>query len=342
MARVYKYVAAGGAGSKNGSSWANAFDEPAFESAIENGSLAVDTIFFIKGGTYTLNSAYVMTANGSEATPILFIGVKSTTTNEGTNVTYSDWAFGDDRPLFACTSYAITLGVMVYLKNIRFTSAASPMITTTDVDDGFSAFNCKFTNDGAGYAIQAPTLFRYALILNCEFEATNGGHGLNLGFDGNIINCYFHSLGTAIDSSTSDYSTSNAIINCIFNACTVGATLGNNWSLSVINNTFYACGTAIAATICTMSMFVNNIFEGCTTGACIWSGTQQDSNIWWGNHGNDTRNTDMFSHVAETTLWQDYLLTSGDPLFITAGSNFQLQANSPCLMTGVQGLLAVG
>lgn len=337
MARVYKYTAAGGGGSKDGSTWANAFDEAAFETAIESGSLAADTIFFIKGGTYTLNSAYAMTVAGNDGLPITLLGVLSTTTNTGANVTYSDWAFGADRPLFACGAYSITTTAYVRLENIIFTTAANPGITTGQKN---LVRNCKFTNtyNGAGqFAIVTADGFS---ALNCEFEGTGATKSSAISGVGAyelIVNCYFNNLNYGISFTA----VANTVLNCIFNTCVIGIELADRYYITVANNTFYACGTAVHASTAYKSVFVNNLLEGCTTGGFVWT-TQKDSNVWWGNHGDNTRNADMFDLCPDATLYQDYSLTSGDPLFVTAGSNFQLQAGSPCLQTGVQGLLAVG
>lgn len=337
MARVFKYVAAGGAGAKDGAAWSSAYDEAAFETAIESGSLATDTIFFIKSGTYTLDSAYVMSVNGGYNLPIVFIGVLSTTTNEGTSVVYSDWAFGTDRPLFACAAYSITLTQYVYLKNIRFTTTANPGIT---MGGGNLIHTCKFTNgyNGSGqYAIVTANGFN---ALNCEFEgtgATKSSGVSGVGTSSLFVNCYFNALNYGINFTGAQ----GVVLNCIFNTCVIGVEIADRYSMLLVNNTFSACGTAVHASTAYRNMFINNLLEGCTTGGFVWT-TQIDGNIWWENHGNDARNADMFNKVADTTVHQDYALTSGDPLFVTAGSNFQLQAGSPCLLTGVQNLLAVG
>lgn len=332
MALTYHHVTSAGAGNKTGSSWSNAMGEAEFETDIE-GTVTGNDVYFIKGGTYTLDSAYDSSArDGTIIAPISFIGVKSTTTNEGSAVVFSDWATGGDRPFFDCVTYAVTLGDFYITRNIYFQGSS-----TTGVRFGISCIveNCKFDNDygssSSRYACYSGNVG--CLIINCEILSTNC-KGVYIAGDNKIMNCYIHDCSDATNGI--GMTTAGGSIVCIFNIfdnCTVGISSASRDNFAILNNTYYECGTAISETDGNGWCVINNIVEGSNTAGFLWT-TQTDSNFFWDNHGDDARNTDMWSLVDVATIFQDYVVTTGDPLFETAGSDFSLEAGSPCLNTG--------
>jgi hypothetical protein len=111
------------------------------------------------------------------------------------------------------------------------------------------------------------------------------------------------------------------------------STDANSSKVNILNNTFYGCGTAVtASTIRTCS--INNIIEATTVDGFKWT-TQTDCNFFWKNHGDDSRCTDMWNGVDTTTIFQDYAVSTGDPKFTVAGSDFSLQTTSPDIDTGM-------
>ena len=86
---------------------------------------------------------------------------------------------------------------------------------------------------------------------------------------------------------------------------------------------------------------INNIMEGNDSDGFKWT-TQTDSNFFWKNHGDDVRCTDMWDLVDTTTVFQDYEVSTGDPVFDVPGADFALQNTSPNLDNGMSIILGVG
>jgi len=327
----YLHVTPAGAGTKDGTTWAKAMGEAEFEAHLE-GTVVAGDVYFVKEGTYTLDSAIDSSARDGTATaPIVIIGVKSATTNEGANVAYSDWATGANRPFFDCATYQFSVGDYYVIRNIDFQGEASNMVSA-----GISCViaNCKFDQDYASSAARYSLyVLNYCIIIGCEFLSTkcNGVMLYNGGC--RVLYCYFHDMpdttgGLALRCDAAF----ETIAYNIFDTVYVGIYTGGYHYHSFINNTFYEAATGISGADSNTCLTLNTIFSDCDTDAIKWL-TQTDINLFWNN--NFYNNGDDFDGVDETTVFQDYAKVSGDPKFTTAGSDFSLDTGSPCLQTGM-------
>jgi len=328
-AAAVMYVSDSGSNTSPYETWAKAMNEASFETDLEGNAEAGDIYYVLGGSTLTLDSAYDSSAKaGTAVAPISIIGVKAATTAEPP--TYSDWsAVGSaDRPTIAAGANLIGFGQYYKLLNIIFTGSATPVVTTSNHTLGF---NVKFysTHDGgSGIALTAggPSTW-----VSCEFEGDTNGRdhvtGATLASYVNMYFCYFHSL--LIGSYPSSY---NNYFGCIFDDCVTGGINGaNRINLNVINCTFYDCTDGIYSTT-GYGVFINNIMDTIGDDAFVWT-TQSDMNFFWQNHEGSSV-VDMWDLVATTMPHMDPEVTSGDPKFTTAGSDFSLQSSSPCLDAG--------
>lgn len=333
------YVTPAGAGAKDGAAWASAFGEAEFETEIEGGADAGD-IYYIAGGDYTLDSAYATaTQDGTGTAPITWVGVKTGTTNEPPIIT--DWAMGkingaaDDRPVFICAANAITFGDCYKIMNITFTGTSATMITTA-TDTTF--FNCKIVQQSSTANRVGISGATAPLYVMCEFCGLVGtgvvGRGFSYSSACNFYFCWFHDLNTGIYAPTSGQNA--RVIFCVFEDCTLYGAYGTAMRWQILNCTFNDCGAAIYTTS-TVMLVMNNILEGCTASG-ISSDSQDDGGIYWNNHGDNARNTDMWLNVATTLPHGDLNNTTGDPVF-DADGNLSLGAASPCIDAGKSAIL---
>jgi len=330
---AYWHVKQGGAGLKNGTNWANAADEPAMEIFLEGAVVPGDVIFVMKG-TYTLDSAIDFSArSGTAVSPIVIIGVKDTTTNVGANITYADWSrLAADRPFFDCVTFNFKSGNYFICRNISFQGEASYLVWS-GIYNIFE--NCKFENDnGASSAEYGLLLGASGYVLNCEFTSANS-RGLICGGNSGVFFNYFHDFPDAANGI--GIVTNGVTISIhfnIFDNCTIGISSVSRDDCDIINNTFYETATGISETDGERWVCINNIMEGNNTAGFLWT-TQTDHNFFWKNHGDDARCTDMWSLVDTTTVFQDYEVSTGDPLFTTPGADHSLQAASPNIGNGM-------
>lgn len=333
MALTYHHVTAAGAGLKNGSSWANAMGEAEFETDLE-GAVAGDDVYFVKAGTYTLDSAYDSSARSGTATaPISIIGVKAATTNEGASVVYSDWGQGADRPFFDCATYQFKVGAYYIIRNIQIQGEAQyTMYTGTNC----TVENCKFDQDIASSTNYYSLLvYDYSRVINCEFVSAKAS-GVFLYNQGcRAMFNYFHDMpdGTGGNACWCDAALMTIAFN-VFDNVRVGVFTGGYDYHAFLNNTFYDADTGVSGSDSYSCIAINNVMEANTADGFYWS-TQSNINFFWDNHGDDARCTDMWDGVDTTTIFQDYAVTTGDPKFTTAGSNFSLQTDSPCIDSGM-------
>lgn len=330
----YKHVTAAGAGTKDGSTWGNAFGIAEFETFMEATVVAGDVIF-VKDEAYTITSAIDYSLrDGTAASPIAIIGVKSGTTNEGAAIVYSDMSRDTaDRPYFNLGTVQFKPGDYAVIRGISFRGEVS-----STVNPGVSCVieNCAFDqNYGTPAARSVLNTGGNAVIVNCTFTSANCG-AILLGSSGKVYGCTFTDLpnttnGTAINTQGSGCSVIGNIFNTVKAKAVILASNDNN---IIANNTFYDCAVDVDATDSYSNLITNNVHEATDTDGYHWT-TQQDINFVWDNHGNDARNNDMFDLIDASTVFQDYEITTGDPLFVnTANDSLQLQATSPCLNTG--------
>jgi len=336
---VYRVTPAG-AGDTDGSSWANAMGEAEFEVSIEGGgsqAIAAGDIYYVQAGTYTLDSSYDSSAtNGTGILPISIIGVKAATVNE--TPTYTDWPTvgSEDRPTFVCGAYLITVGTYNKIFNCMFTGATSQFVITGTYT---KVYNCKFysTHDGStGYCLSTGNS---SDIMCCEFtgdaNAYDHVYGYYNGAYCRVIYCYFHDINGGFIGNSGC-----SILFCVFdNLKASGIYNGTRPGTFAANNTFYNCLIAVNCST-GHGCWINNIVDSCTNGF-KWT-TQEDASFYLNNHGDDVRNTTMWTLVATTMPHMDPEVTSGDPQFSVPGSDFSLGPSSPCVATGMQIELAVG
>lgn len=340
---IYRVTPAG-AIAKDGSDWANAMGEAEFETHLEGSAVAGDIYYVASGAAngsvvYTLDSAYDSNLrDGTEAEPINIIGVKYDTSNE--IPIYTDWpSVGSlDRPVFSGGTNSILFGENYKLFNLSFTHA---VVTAAGVAAGGGGvwYNCKIQNTTA-------TADKYALyqeqqnnrFISCEF-ISDAGIAAYAVANQVFLFCYFRDSVTGLPAQTG-----HAVFFCVFNTLSVqGIDLSDRHAVIAVNNTFYNMPTAINATTGDRSVFINNIIDNCID-AFVWT-TQEDLNFFWQNHeGNSvTRMYDLATNkVSETAPHTDLEVTSGDPKFTAAGSDFSLASDSPCINAGKSIELGVG
>jgi len=273
------YVTVSGAGDNSGDSWANAMALSDFDTDLTTNSEAGD-IYYIEEGTYTLTEDLSTGNDGTTTNLISFIGVKSGTSNQPPVA--SDWAYGDNRPLFACSSYAFSVDNYFLFRNIRSTGVDPSLLA---IDIGGIFINCKahnssetadrdaFSLDGTDY-----------IMLYCE-GISNNGYAIGAAGDGKVASSYFH------DSKVgADVSVEVAVIGNIFDTCTTGLEVsGDNL---IMNNTFYNNTTGLDGGTSEALAIVNNFFDNNATGATV--DTALDSNILennvWSNNTTDVTN----------------------------------------------------
>ncbi len=327
---AYFHITAAGAGDNSGDTWANAMDEPAFETHLEGAVVAGD-VHFVMDGSYTLDSTIDASArDGTAVSPIAIIGVKTGTTNEGSAVVYSDWSIdAADRPFFDGVTFGFLVGDFYIIRNIDHESSATSVVS---VGLACNVVNCKFNNDnGISAAKHALDVGEASHIIDNEITAANVS-GMNVAGAAKVLYNYIHDCP--------DASNGYGVINNgqrtvyafnIFDQLEYGILAASDEFCLCLNNTFYECDTGIRETNAYGWAVINNIFDNIDTVALSWT-TQTDINFFWKNHeGNSV--VDYAANVDETTVFQDYEKTTGDPEFITPGSEFDIEDTSPCYGT---------
>ena len=312
------YVTSAGGGDKSGSSWANAMGEAEFETDIEGGAEAGD-IYYVAGGTYTLDSAYSTAKFGSATAPIQIIGVKSGTTNAPPS--FSDWAFGTDRPLFANGGWGFSITNTYWnVYNLRFTCTYDFGVYF----GGYSTiYNCKITNSSANSSFGFVANGSYVKMISCESIDTNGSAFYAPEFS-DFINCYAHDSTKGFYINTSYVSVTNSIID----TCTTAFDIDGTVKYTFINNTLYNCTTGYDIGGTTSGIFTNNIIANSTTGATATA--NNISNFW--NYNCWSSNTTDVSNVTKGNNDITASALLNDP----ANGDFTLRAGSPCLDAGMQ------
>ena len=343
MATTYKHVDAASEGGGDGSTWATsggtaAYTEAEFEACLEGGA-QTGYVYFVKGSqTYTLaDSSYDASAcDATAAEPCTIIGVKTATTNTGSNVVFSDWeTIGSaTRPTFACgASYTILLGDYFKVFNIIFTGAATFILTTSNY---CIIYNCESTNS-SGAASRTAFAGANSIFISCKAKS-GAGHAFNVGASTKMIFCY------AYESLTGYLLTAAA--NLLFNIaddCTTGFSESADGNILGFGNTIHNSTTGVAGTTGGGHAWINNIIDTATDGF-KWT-TQTDSNFFAYNHaGNSvTELYDTTIPLTSTELHSDKWETSGDPKFTNAaGHDFSLGSDSPCIDAGMTITLGVG
>jgi len=334
-----RHVKATGTGDRNGgTTWINAFSPDTFGYYLNN---LVDSgdVFYVKdSGTLTLTASIDFSArDGGASLPIFIIGVKDTVTHDSEAIVFTDWSKDTtNNPFFDCGSYSWTLGDYTRIFNCNFQGDATNVIifgTNCLVEQ------CKFDQDyGSSAGRYSIRLVGGGQCINSYFISTNcsGINPYSSASGWGVINCIFENMKNATGGIAIYISTGGGLIlNSIFDSCRIAIELVANAGTRIINNTFYDNTTSIDGTITFHNIVINNILDSTKTDGFKATGLRE-SNFLMANHGDNTRNNDMFDTWSEINIWSiDNYITSGNPLFTNPSNyDFTLQNGSPCLNTG--------
>lgn len=321
-----KYVTVAGAGTKDGTSWANAFGLAEWKTDLEASASAGD-FYYVEGGTYTLTSSINATLDGTRTNPITVIGVKAGTTAEPP--TTADWANGDDRPLIVAAGYQFTFDNYWIFRNFRVTITESNGFRA---DTGSIRINCSSNNSSD---LDRPAFFVQSQGQLIDSDGQAGGATKGRACDHRnfssvrIIGCYLHDSGYGIYQTTAKRAV--YLFNVIANIDNDGIRRNNgagnqDANDSIINNTFYNCANGIYYDDSYGCNVMNNIIASCTTG--INWGVENKSNIYDYNNFHDCT-TDV------TNVTKGPNATAFDPKFTNpSDGDFSLQPNSQCIGAG--------
>ena len=333
----YKHFTPDGAGTKSGADWDNAYPVDSLGAVLAN--MVEGTVVFIKAGSYSFTSTNITTANASDSNPNGIFGVKAATTNTGASITASDLAVDTvDMPDIDLGSRNLALGTHSKLYCCKLRGTASYIFYLAS--GGYqTVYNCVFRNSSATAANYVATISQNSNIVKNIFISTGGCGGINGGgtarfFSNRIIgNRVTGTKGANINAHS-------AFVGNIITGFHVGVNVpsGNSYPC-IVNNTIYACSTGIAFAGTSQnqyrgSLIMNNLLDSCYTDG-IKMGRQRDVVTFISNHGDDARCTDMWDNVEESTIWRDYLVTTGDPKFVNPPDSLQLGSDSPARNTGI-------
>lgn len=284
--------ACGTDGAKTGGDWylggamslASTLDDEFFETAVAGNTIWLET------GTYTKVEATSVDTNGTDASPIIMEGYK---TSRGDNPT------GTDRPLIACSTYQNQItGDYWQSYNLRFTTTTTNGIEWASAANRCIAVNCYAYNSSGSsnrraFLVYQANEFR---LINCEGISTNG-----YAYDPLTVNYHFmignylhdSNYGIYIGSGNYHFMMGNIIDTCT----TAGIELGAQSGMAIYNNTIYNCGIGINGTSGSRNVVINNIIDGCTTGVKwttanatnwldynVWDNTTDTSGVTWGDN----------------------------------------------------------
>jgi hypothetical protein len=348
MAAATMYVTvAGGDPTHDGTAWSKAFSMADFLADLTNNAESGD-IYYVMAGTYTLTGAHDSTArDGGAGTPISIIGVKDGTNHDDSVPVYADWGSGADRPTFACGANTFKVGTYHKIYNCIFTGTGGSI---PDAETYSVLYNCKSTVTSDSN-VTSHTLGSGSKVINCEI--TGAGAGAHTGLAGiassllTVLFSYIHDMGTGGTGSTA---TSSRYVCNVFDTLAIGVSMGTTGDAMLLNNTFYECDTAVAGSSSYGNVFINNIIEGSNTDGFKQT-TQRDSNFYAYNHGNDTRDNDIWDTIAVTLPHGELgggsegaasAYSGGDPKITNAATGaFDLASDSPCIDAGMSLTLGV-
>jgi hypothetical protein len=157
--------------------WANAWNSDTLEKYVENAADLSGAVFYLKQGSYTLAAAIDFNLkDGTPTAPIVFIGVKSGTTDTASLIDSSDWARSNWRaidttisPSINCGNYQFKTGDNTIIKNIIFYG------------------NCSSSGD---YLLAGGSrLLVENCVLNCSYSSSASRYAVYLGAYSSIIGC---------------------------------------------------------------------------------------------------------------------------------------------------------
>lgn len=321
--------------------WVKALDIAAFETHLEAGSWAAGDIYFIRGNLALTQDILSYSNDGTPALPLHIVGLKAATSNEGTDIVYSDWGTVSNRPLWTTDQWYFYPGDYTFLYNIDFAGTDTYCVFSPA---GGTVVNCKFTNTSG-------TSNRYGYYrsgvggrtIGCDLSSTNGiafRHGSSPSF---VMNCYIHDCtggdGTGILCGAGGLT----IVNTIFDNLLWAVNHASHDSVSAINCTFQECDIGMGATDAIHTNIINSIFDNCDT-TSVQMTSKMNCNFFWNNNFH-SNTEDYDATYVETAAYHpaaDQKKTIEDPLFTLDGEDFSLQSDSGCRQAGMPLLYGVG
>jgi len=308
----------GGAGTKSGADWDNAWSITEF-SSWWTGTVTAGDLVYVYSGTYDAGGDLSSTYAGSNTNAIKVIGVS----NQGSLTP----AQGTDRPLIINT-YFNTPGSTV-LKNLRVQSDRTSSVAVL-LDSYSMAFNCDFICNSLDNSLttnRAIDLYPYSSIYNCYVQSSSTGVYLS-NSSAKIESCFVDSydgntqygIYWGVNSTTMK----NTIIKGFLYGIRSGITTGGSSLFK--NNTidcssrsgtygFYLDGDLIS------NFFINNIIVNSDYGIYANSTFVDDSNVFdYNNFYNvTTKYTNLNAGAHDTEI---------NPQFVdSANDNYSVGAN---------------
>ncbi len=326
------YVSADATGGGSGTSTGDPFDLGEMWGQI-NTSASGNT-FHVKAGTYTLDSNYLPSANGSASAPAVIRGYTSTPNDLAAKPTTSLTA-GVDYPLFKTTSssyYAGINGSYWQIESMGFKSTSNRpawyMRTNTSC-----YLNCSFTVTSTGDKNNAISSYGARNhFVGCSLESTNASSVRScvaLSSHNDFHSCVFRTTGTGVCLALSGY---GGVHNSLIIGGSVGCQISYNGSLGMVcGNTFYdndvgfRYGADGDKWLC-----ANNLFHSCTTGIDFNSVATRFAPIVNNSFFNCTTNVDTHNTLVPAL---ETISEPSDPL-TNAGTDFSLVDGASSVLSG--------
>lgn len=304
--------------------------------------------YFLKpadSGTITLTADIVTASDGTINAPISIVGVKAATTNIGAAIDDSDFPTGDDRPFIdGETLYNVEVDNWGAARNLRIESAYDHVL---QIDGHGLVDNCWLHND-YGSSDNRRCIYNNHIalkVIDCELISDNGFAAV-LDTGARFVFCYIHdcpdtTYGYLLIESYSTF------LFCIFDTMYMGGRASDDAYDTFFGCTFYNCDYGLrdieGSATAHGWVIINNIFSECDTEDITFDTAGMDSYIAYNHHYNYTSiGSGIPIEGTGDDLFCDWWLTTGDPKFTTAGSDFSLQSDSPCIGAGMKMELGVG
>lgn len=327
----YYCVTQAGSGGANGSDWDNSMSESGFETQME-GSALPGEVYFLRGN-FTLDSDINWSArDANEDSAIAIIGVKSSTTNVGANVTCSDYALDyADRPVITMSTYNFNPGDFTLYQGLNFTGED---LTLVLMGSDCTVRYCDFYHSQEGGVSESALSLSNRNIIEKVTIRSESGNGLIPGNYCKIKYCIFgpctskvYGQAIALAGASSSY------FGCIFKKSHYGVFATSDDGQSFDNCTFWKCDTAIREVDGMSWSGSNIIIDSCDAGI-VWT-TQKDNNRWSNILFNEV--TSKTINVDTTTIFRDCNRVAGDPLLVDPNNdNFRIGTGSPAKDVGLE------
>lgn len=336
------YVDASASGGGSGTSTGDPFDFSEMMSQIT--SSASGNVFHVKAGTYDVDAAYAVTADGVNKVGAEIVGYKTTPGDLDSKIsTGSAQTFGTDLPVFETTNASNSLsldGGFWSFRNLAFKSTVNKpgfyLLTYSS-----SCRNCHFLNtNGSGsdsHAVYADNSRN--TMIGCSFRSTNAANSVfSAVFTGsnNFYNCYFEHVSGS--SGLFQFGGNGTISNCIFVGGNRGVYAYNSHTNQLwLNNTFYNQSTSSLQLRDNSGLAVmNNIFHSCGTGIDVLGQLSAYDGVIAVVENNMYYNvtTPVSAYINTLIAERNAITASSDPLTDVASGDFSLVADADGIGVG--------